>query len=344
MKPPLSVSTHWIWEVQSKPMRADLAILTAIEAQEGSANGEIPLVTRSQLKRLIQEGRVQINGNPLKANTLLKSGAVIHIEFPPPLPSSLIPENKPIHILYEDEHLLVVNKPPGMTVHPSSTQMEGTLVHVLLHHIRDLSGIGGILRPGIVHRIDKNTSGALVISKTDLAHTQLALIFSKHQIERCYWALCYGSPPALSDFTKIESLLGRSPTDRKKMSMKVKEGRKAITYFKRIEEYALPRRNAFASCIETTLETGRTHQVRVHLAGIGYSILGDPTYGTPTANHTKWQALPENVQKAVQELPGQALHAKILGFKHPISGKNLRFEAQPPASFERVLQECKKFS
>jgi len=346
MSHPLDKSVIWTWEVQASFDRADLAVLKAIENQEGAATGEIPPITRSQLKRLIEEGRVKANGYPVKANSKLKPGDSIQVEFPPPLPTELVPEDRPLDLLFEDEHLLVVNKPPGLTVHPSTTQMEGTLVHALLHHIQDLSGIGGVLRPGIVHRIDKNTSGALVITKTDLAHTRLSEIFSKHDIERSYWALCYGSPEVRSNSmpTKIESLIGRSPNDRKKMSMKVSTGRHAVSYFKKVQEFTLPKKKPFASWLEVTLETGRTHQVRVHLTGIGHSILGDPVYGTPTENQAKWQALPQNVKALVKLLPGQALHARVLGFQHPVTGEKLRFEAKPPEEFENLLQALKKYS
>ncbi len=335
----------WTWIVPNSVDRADTALLKALEAHEGQLEGgPLPSVTRSQLKRLIEEGKVTVNGNPLKASHKLRPGIEIRIEFPPPKPTELIPENLPIDILYEDEHLIVINKPPGLTVHPSATQMEGTLVHALLYHVKDLSGIGGVLRPGIVHRIDKDTSGALVITKTDTAHVALSADFSKHQLERAYWALSYGTPEISGqDPLKIESLIGRSPTDRKKMSMKVKVGKTAISYIKRIEEYSLPHKKPFASWLEVRLETGRTHQVRVHLHGIGHSILGDPVYGTPAENQPKWKALPELIQSAVRNLPGQALHARTLGFKHPITGKHLRFEATPPPAFQNLQNALKNF-
>ena len=229
----------------------------------------------------------------------------------------------------------MVNKPPGLTVHPSSTQKEGTLVHALLHHIKDLSGIGGVLRPGIVHRLDKDTSGALVISKSDRAHVALVEKFSKHDMERVYWALCYGSfkQPSL----KIETLIGRNPKDRKRMSSDVKTGRKAITHLKRLENFG-----SYACWVQAQLETGRTHQVRVHLTGAGHSVLGDPVYGTPNSKSAKWLALPSEVREAVAQLPGQALHARVLGFEHPITKKRLRFEAEPPAEFRGVLEALKR--
>ena len=330
---PLESETSWTWEVQANHDRADTAILKAMEESQA----DTPL-SRSQLKRLMEEGKVTGNGSPLKANSKLKTGTSVRIEFPPPRPTELVAENRPLDILFEDKHLVVINKPPGLTVHPAPTQMEGTLVHALLHHIKDLSGIGGTLRPGIVHRIDKNTSGALVITKTDAAHAGLAAAFSTHTLERSYWALCYGSPEARAGAPacRIESFIGRNPNDRKKMSMKVKTGKKAISYYRKMEEYSHQNHNPFASWLEVTLETGRTHQVRVHLTGIGHSIMGDPVYGVPTENQPKWRTLPEGVKAAIKTLPGQALHARVLGFEHPITGEKLRFEAKPPESFERL--------
>lgn len=283
---------------------------------------------------------------PLKANSKIKQGAIVQLALPPPTPSELVPENQSLEILYEDEHLLVVNKPPGLTVHPSPTQMTGTLVHGLLHQIQNLSGVGGVLRPGIVHRIDKDTSGSLVITKTDLAHTRLAETFAKHDIERRYWAICYGSPPIpiQGKPVQISTLIGRNPKDRKKMSAEVSTGRRAITYYTKLKEFAQPQKTPFASILEATLETGRTHQVRVHFTSIGHSILGDPVYGTPSERHSKWLALPEKIRALVRQLPGQALHAKVLGFKHPITGEALRFDAPFPPLFQEFLLLLEKFS
>jgi len=348
----MNIDIIWTWKVDLDPSllteRGDLIIQNALSEKKGSASGPLPAITRSQLKRLIEEGHVTADGVVLKAKTKLKFGTLIQILIPPPQPTDLVPEDRPLEILFEDEYLLVVNKPPGLTVHPSATQKEGTLVHALIHHIKDLSGIGGVLRPGIVHRIDKDTSGALVITKTDAVHVKLAEVFSKHDIDRCYWALCYGAPSTANKATKIESLIGRSPSrnskDRKKMSMHVKEGRKAISHYKVLKEFSLPSKKPFASWLEVTLETGRTHQIRVHLTGIGHSILGDPVYGTPTENQPKWQALPKSIRDATSLLPGQALHARVLGFVHPMTQEKLRFEAEPPPGFMRVLNELTAYS
>ena len=339
--------TLWKWtadlSVDPKSVhRADKFILSALESGLGGWSQDQVKVTRSQLQRLIEEGRVTLDGEPLRANTKILDGALLEIRFPKPKSLEITPEDRPLEILYEDKYLLVVNKPPGLTVHPSSTQLEGTLVHALLHHIKDLSGIGGVMRPGIVHRIDKDTSGALVITKTDEAHGKLAADFAKHSIERVYWGLCYGSP--VHRELRIETLIGRNPKDRKMMSTQVKEGRTAITHYRKIEEYAHDGKKPFASFLEMRLETGRTHQIRVHLAGHQHSLLGDPVYGTPSATQPKWKALPVSIQKLVGSMPGQALHARVLGFDHPVTGKKLHFEAEPPPAFRELLAELKKFS
>jgi 23S rRNA pseudouridine1911/1915/1917 synthase len=329
--------------------RADRLVIAALERELGqwAEKSKRPSAfSRSQLQKLFEEGNVSLNGVPIRSNAKLEARGEIAVSFPAPRSMELVPEDRPLEILFQDEHLLVLNKPPGLTVHPSETQREGTLVHALLHHIKDLSGIGGVLRPGIVHRLDKDTSGALVISKTDQAHHGLTKIFAAHDIERRYWALVYGSPtlsaanPATGEL-KIETLIGRNVTDRKKMSTEVKEGRRAVSFVKRIEEYAVARAKPFASWLEVRLETGRTHQVRVHLTGLGNSVMGDRVYGVPSLRHDKWLAVPTDVQKAIGRLSGQALHARVLGFTHPITGEALRFEAPLPEPF-RLLQSALK--
>lgn len=296
--------------------------------------------SRSQIQAWIEAGRVTIDGRAIKGSEKFLVGQEIHLQVPAPAPLELIPEDIPLDILFQDSHLLVVNKPAGLTVHPSDTQRESTLVHALLHHVKDLSGIGGKLRPGIVHRIDKNTSGALLITKTDEAHQKMSEVFAKHDIERRYWAWCFGSPnwtPFGNREVRIETKIGRSPTDRKKMSSQVEDGRVAVTRATQLEAY-----KGFASLLECQLETGRTHQVRVHLTDLGHSILGDPTYGTPSERNTKWNALPIEVRKAVEKLPGQALHARVLGFRHPITGQDLRFEAPLPEHLITLHEVLKK--
>lgn len=344
----------WTWKTSGAHERADLAILKAMELGEGIWEDHPISCSRSQLKRLIEEGNVTFKielgdpstSVPIRANQKLREEMEIQIIFPPPKEIGVKAEDLPIDILYEDEHLVVVNKPPALTVHPSSTQADGTLVNALLHHIDDLSGIGGELRPGIVHRIDKDTSGALVVSKTDVCHRRLVEIFSEHAIERTYWALTYGSPAGQigGKPCRIETQIGRNPKDRKKMTNLESGGKKAVSYYKKIEDYSVSSRpRPFASFLEVTLETGRTHQVRVHLTSIGHSLLGDPVYGTPTNTQPKWTQLPQSIQEAIHLLPGQALHARILGFKHPITGQALRFEAAPPEGFQNLLTQLREY-
>jgi len=330
-------ASTWRWTTDSDAaqVRSDVTLLRALAGAQGAWEGEPVACSRNRIQKLMEEGRITANGVPLRGSEKLAPGTRIEARFPVPRSSELIPLDAPLEILFQDEHLVVVNKPPGITVHPSETQADGTLVHMLLHHVKDLSGIGGELRPGIVHRIDKDTSGALVITKTDAAHRSLAETFAKHDIERTYWAFCYGAPEAPEG--KLDTLIGRNPADRKKMSVDVKEGRRAVTHWRRLEEYGSLKTRAFASLIQATLETGRTHQVRAHLTSLGHSLLGDPAYGVPSDRHTKWLALPPEVREAVNGLPGQALHARVLGFAHPITGEKLRFEAEPPAGLRALM-------
>jgi 23S rRNA pseudouridine1911/1915/1917 synthase len=318
----------WTWSpTETSSLRADQLILSAYQSTSQSQKNAPPL-TRSQLQRLIDEGRVTVDGKPISASSKIAAGSVVRLEIPAPRPLELVPEDRPVPVLFEDEHLVVVNKPQGLTVHPSETQTQGTLVHALLHQIRNLSGIGGVLRPGIVHRLDKNTSGAMVVSKSDAAHQRLVEIFAAHDLERRYWALCFGrfSLPA-----RIETTIGRNPTDRKKMAANVPGGRRAVTHTRELAHYG-----AHACWVEARLETGRTHQVRVHLTAHQNSIIGDPVYGTPTSKNHKWLALPDAARACAQKLPGQALHARVLGFEHPITGQKLYFEAEPPALFTEL--------
>lgn len=330
----------WTWVISENRVgvRADKVISEAFENEEGEWDGESRPISRSLLQKLMEQGHVLADGKPLDRSTKLAAGVSIQVRVPAPEPIELVPENIPLDILYEDSHLIVVNKQPHLTVHPSSTQRTGTLVHGLLYHIKDLSGIGGKLRPGIVHRIDKDTSGALVITKTDEAHLALSAVFAKHDIERSYTALCYGAPGDWGDsYYRCETKIARNPHDRIRMTTEVKVGKHAITRFRCLKRYGHPDKAPFASMIEATLETGRTHQVRVHLTSLNHSILGDPLYGTPSANQPKWKALPEGVQEFVKMLPGQALHARVLGFKHPVTGDTLRFEAPYPPAFQQLL-------
>jgi 23S rRNA pseudouridine1911/1915/1917 synthase len=259
-----------------------------------------------------------VSGAVVKPAHRLRGGERISGAVPEAQPTELVAEPLPLSILYQDADVAVIDKPAGLVVHPAPGHTGGTLVNALLHHLRDLSGVGGELRPGIVHRLDKDTSGVLVVAKHDVAHRSLAAQFKVHSVLREYLALVRGAPRAAAG--TIEAAIGRHPTDRKRMSTKARRGRAAVTHY-RVEE-----RLRDASLLRLTLETGRTHQVRVHLASIGVSILGDPVYGGGRA------------QGAELGLARQALHAAVLGFAHPRSGAALRFESPLPADLARALE------
>lgn len=322
----------------AQPGRADKILATLFSEHE-----QLRHLSRSQVQRLLEEQAILINQKPLRAKDKISAGDQIQVHLAPPEKSTVDPEDIPLYKLFEDEHLLIVNKPPGLTVHPSETQKTGTLVNSLLFHVKDLSGIGGTLRPGIVHRIDKHTSGALVITKHDEVHQKLSKLFSKHEIERRYWALCYSSPQKW-ERQSVKGTLARSPHDRKKMAANIEGGKTAISHFEVLERYGMPEKSPFASLIEATLETGRTHQIRVHLTGLGFSILGDQTYGTPTRSQGKWKQLPTEVQEKTTLLSGQALHAKTLGFVHPMTGEKILVDAPFFSEFENLLNTLKTYS
>lgn len=339
------MKTKWIWTVSeelSKAFpRADTLISTALEKELGTWVPSKPdvIFTRNKLQKLILDHQVLSHQKPITSKQTLSAGTPIEISYEVRLNSIEPNFSVPLEILFEDEDLVVINKPPGLTVHPSSTQTENTLVHALLGKISKLSSVGGPLRPGIVHRLDKNTSGAMVISKSDRAHHELVKTFSEHSIERTYWALVYGAFSNV-ETRRVDTFIGRNPKDRKKMTVLPRGGKRAITQIKVIEKFG--NSPFFASWIEAKLETGRTHQVRVHLTHLGHSLLGDPVYGTPSSQSHKWKSLPEEVKNLVQKLPGQALHARSLGFVHPITQQQLRFEAQPPPTFTDLLEKLKK--
>ncbi|MBO8136550.1 MAG: RluA family pseudouridine synthase [Desulfotomaculum sp.] len=275
---------------------------------------EIEDLTRSYIQKLLCEGMAKINGKEVKPSYKLQTGDKIELIEPDPVELTVEPENIPLDIYYEDEDVIVVNKPQGMVVHPADGNYSGTLVNALLYHCRDLSGINGVLRPGIVHRIDKDTSGLLVVAKNDASHLDLAGQLKEHSVTRRYLALVHGNLQVESG--TIEAPIGRDPSNRQKMAVTDKNSKQAITHFKvkkRFGQYTL---------VECQLETGRTHQIRVHMAYIKHPVVGDPKYGGKTKKFN---------------LNGQLLHAAVLGFKHPRTAEYLEFEAPLPKHFQAVL-------
>ncbi len=288
----------------------------------------LPHVSRSQLTRHITEGAVTLGGSRVVPSRKVRAGDVIVWSPPPAAPTEIIAEDIPLVVVHEDPHLIVIDKPPGLVVHPAPGHQKGTLVNALLAHVADLRGIGGELRPGIVHRIDKDTSGLLVIAKDDHTMNVLGAAFKAHDISRVYEALAVGKPPGPEG--RIETLHGRDPRDRKKFSIKVKTGRRAVTKWRVVERLA----GGAAVRIEAELETGRTHQVRVHMAALGLPLLGDLTYGkTPREPALKDIAV---------ALGRQALHARKLGFRHPATGAWLEFTSEPPEDFARALTALRR--
>lgn len=287
---------------------------------------ELSSLSRSQIKRLIDEGRVATgSGKRLKGGQKLKGTETLEVIIPEPEPIEALPENIPLTILYEDSSIIVIDKPAGMVVHPAAGHFEGTLVNALLFHCRDLSGIGGKLRPGIVHRLDKDTSGVMMATKNDQAHHIMANQFRTHTIIRKYKALVYGH---MDEEGTIDLPLGRHFRDRKKISV-VEGGRRAVTRWRVLRSYR------GISLLELTLETGRTHQIRVHLSKTGHPIVGDRQYGSDKRS----KEIPSQVvRKKIGSLKRQALHAYLLGFKHPASGKQMEFTSPLPDDMEGIIQ------
>ena len=287
---------------------------------------QLPDLTRASIQRLIEQGDVTVNGQSAKSSLKLRGGEQIRLTIPPPLPTAAKPESIPLTVLYEDGDLIVINKPAGMVVHPGAGNSSGTLVNALLAHCQDLSGIGGELRPGIVHRLDKDTSGILVSAKNDVAHQSLAEQFKAHSTKRIYLALVFGSPKA--DKGKIEGAIGRHPTERTKMSSKARHGKEAVTHWQVVARYGS------LSLIRLRLETGRTHQIRVHMSEAGYPLVGDEVYGGGgrLANLKDPQ-----LRKLIKDMGRQALHAKTLGFRHPATGEYLEFDSELPPDMAQLL-------
>ena len=286
----------------------------------------LPALSRSRLKALIGEGRIRLGGATVAdPSHRVKPGDRAEISVPAALPAVPRAQEMALAVVYEDDELIVVDKPPGMVVHPAPGSPDRTLVNALLAHCGDsLSGIGGVRRPGIVHRLDKDTSGLMVAAKTDRAHAGLAVQFADHSIERLYEALVWGVPrPAHG---RIDGAIGRSRHNRIKMAVVTSGGRAAVTHYRLLHRFA-----DRAALVECRLETGRTHQVRVHLAGAGHPVIGDPVYG-----RSRVAGLARRDETAASVATGfarQALHAKVIGFRHPVGGAAMRFERPPPADF-----------
>lgn len=285
-------------------MRLDVAL--AADAALG--------LSRSRIQALIAAGAVTVDGVAVTRSGLrLRGGETIAVEVPPDRPAEAFAEDIPLDVVYEDADIIVINKPRGLVVHPAAGHSSGTLVNALLKHCPDLAGIGGVLRPGIVHRLDRDTTGLLVAAKTQRAHEALARAIKARAVRREYLAIVWGVPDAPQG--RIEAPIGRHPVDRKRMAV-VEGGRPAVSHFTVLESFGR------ASLLRCALETGRTHQIRVHLAFIGHPVIGDPVYGG---------------RRDPCGMAGQALHAALLAFDHPVDGRPLRFEVPPPEDFRQLL-------
>ncbi len=282
-------------------------------------------LSRSQAKRLIEDGEVLVEGKSARGSHLLKLGETVSLHKPPPVSPGIVPEDIPLDILYEDEAVIVVDKPPGMVVHPAAGNYGGTLVNALQFHCRDLSGIGGVMRPGIVHRLDKGTSGLMVVAKSDEAHRHLSEQFKNRRVSKHYTALVHGN--LREDEGIVDAPVGRHPVERKKMSTKSRRGKEALTRWKVLERFG-----AF-TLLEAKIDTGRTHQIRVHLSSIGHPVVGDSVYG----GSKRTIETPE-MRAAVKKLTRQALHAGRLSFLHPVTGKEMSFESPLPQDISEVCE------
>ena len=304
--------------------------------------GAIADLGRNRAKKLIVEGRVAVGGRTIvEPKRPVKPGECVTVDLPPPEPAEPAAEAIPLAIVYEDDDLIVIDKPAGLVVHPAAGHAAGTLVNALIAHCgKSLSGIGGVARPGIVHRLDKDTSGLMVVAKSDRAHKGLAAQFADHgragPLERAYLALAWGAPDRPQG--TIDLPLARSARNREKIAVTQSGGRHAVTHYAVRERFG-PDERPLATLVECVLETGRTHQIRVHMAAIGHPLVGDRTYGAGFA--TKAALLPEPAKSLVSAFPRQALHAWLLGFEHPVSGKEMRFESPPPDDLAALVAAFK---
>jgi 23S rRNA pseudouridine1911/1915/1917 synthase len=285
----------------------------------------LPTLSRSQVQRLIKDGRVKGRAGTPRASTAVHEGQVFEVDIPPPVAPAPEPEALPLRIVFQDQDVVVLDKPPGMVVHPAAGHSGGTLVNALLHHVTDLSGVGGELRPGIVHRLDRGTSGLMVVAKNDFAHHELARQFAEREVEKEYVALVWGVVQA---GRRIDAPIGRDPQNRQKMSTRARRARSAVTRVTYAHHFK------GASLLKVAISTGRTHQIRVHLSAIGHPIVGDPVYG---GVHRR---APANL-RAVLRLERPFLHAARLAFTHPADGRRVDFESPMPPDLQAVLDEIR---
>jgi 23S rRNA pseudouridine1911/1915/1917 synthase len=280
--------------------------------------------SRSNIQKLIKDGHVQVDGRSAKANQPMKAGQTVLVDLPEPIDPIPRPEELPLPIVYQDKDLIVVDKPAGMVVHPAAGHASGTLVNALLHHVDDLSGIGGEKRPGIVHRLDRGTSGLMVVAKNDAAHEELSRQFHDREVEKEYIALVWGEVQA---GRRIDAPIGRDPNDRKKMSAKARRSREAVTRIVKTQKFGV-----VLTLAHIAIYTGRTHQIRVHLSEIGHPVVGDSVYG---GVHRR---VPGDL-RAVTHLQRPFLHAARLAFTHPVEGRRMEFESPLPADLQQVIDE-----
>jgi len=285
----------------------------------------LPELSRSALARFIEGGRVTVDGEVVtKRSTKVSAGAAVTVEIPDPEPSDVVPQDLPVTILHEDSDIVVIDKPAGVVVHPAAGHASGTLVNALLHHVKDLSGVGGESRPGIVHRLDKDTSGVMVVAKNDSAHRALTEAWATAAVVKEYLAIVYGKPK--EDIGTIDRKIGRDPRDRKRMAV-TGSGRKAVTHYSVEEAFS------YTSLLRCRLETGRTHQIRVHLKALGHPVVGDSVYSGP-----QWKGIPnKRLQKVLAGFERQALHAALLSFPHPSSGEDVTFRAPIPPDMAELI-------
>jgi len=298
------------------PVRIDKYLAVQLESRS---------LSRARIQQLAEEGAIRLNGRPvLRSKEKVQPGDRIGVRLPPPEPAGVPPESGDLHILYEDDHFLAVNKPPGLCVHPTEHRKTGTLVNILLHHVRSLSSLGGSLRPGIVHRLDLATSGVLLVAKDDETHRRLTALFKARKIQKVYWAILHGAPARHEG--EINLPIGRHPRDRKRMAIRP-DGRPAMT------RYRILRTGLGGSLAEVYPTTGRTHQIRVHLRHLGVPIVHDSLYGL------KKYAGKGILERLFAEYPGLALHARSLRFPHPATGRDIMIEVEPPDLFSSVMEQ-----